>query len=163
MSERAYIGLGSNLDNPVMQITRAVEWIREFEAVDVQAVSSLYRTKAVTWDPLESQPDYINAVVGVDTTLEPMELLALLLALEIKQGRNRTTDQKWAPRTLDCDILLFGDRVLSTPELTIPHPHMYQRNFVLVPLHEIAPNCVGPDALEQINLQEISPCPSLTH
>lgn len=130
-----YLALGSNLDEPEAHIHSV---INEFEVsawLHLRRVSSLYRSV-----PLESaiqQPDYINAVVEVETGLLPETLLAALQEIEQAHGRVRT-GERWGPRPLDLDILLYGGRQIHSPNLQIPHPRMTERAFVLYPLHEIA-------------------------
>lgn len=128
----AYLGLGSNLQDPKQQITVAVEEISRYPQTQVQQVSSLYQTQAV--GPI-AQEDFINAVVAVRTALPPIALLESCLALEKKQGRIR--EHRWGPRIIDCDILWMENTVLNQPGLTLPHPEMAQRLFVLVPLAEL--------------------------
>lgn len=129
-----YIGLGANLERPQQQVERALSELQGLPQSRLAAVSRLYRTAPV--GP-QDQPDFINAVARLDTSLEPMALLALLQRIERRHGRIRT-GRRWGPRTLDLDILLFGDQVLDAPRLCIPHPQMHRRAFVLVPLAEIA-------------------------
>lgn len=138
---RVYIGLGSNLDEPLAQVRRALAALTTLPRSRRVAHSSLYRSR-----PLgpSGQADYINAVAAVDTELDPEELLAELQRLERAQGRRRD-GERWGPRTLDLDILLFGDTVMSSPELVIPHPGLQEREFVLYPLQEIAPGLCLPD------------------
>lgn len=130
----AYIALGSNLDNPQARVCQAFKQLNEIKNSRVVAQSSLYITKP--WG-MTDQPDFINAVVKLETSLAASALLAELLALEQMHGRVRR--EKNGPRTLDCDILLYGNLTIKTPELTIPHPEMHRRAFVLVPLAEIEP------------------------
>jgi 2-amino-4-hydroxy-6-hydroxymethyldihydropteridine diphosphokinase len=136
---RAYVALGSNLGNPVQAVEDAIDAMAALRGSLLKAISSLYRTAPVG---LKHQPDFINAVVAIDTRLGPRELLDELFALEAKFGRERSV--KNAPRTLDLDLLLHGDTVRNDPELTLPHPRMHERAFVLAPLAEIAPNLVIP-------------------
>lgn len=130
-----YIGLGANLGDPHMQVEQALEQLQHLPSSEVAAASSLYQTAPV--GPAD-QPDFINAVARLDTGLEPLELLAALQQIERRHGRIRN-GQRWGPRTLDLDILLIGDQVLSLPQLCVPHPQMQARAFVLGPLAEIAP------------------------
>jgi len=132
----AYIGLGSNLDNPMTQIHEAVDRMRDIPGVTIKKVSSLYRSK-----PLDSknQPDFINAVAEIETNLSAVELLHFLQRIETAQKRIRS-GKRWGPRTIDLDILLFGDDVIKTSDLQIPHPGLSQREFVVYPLAEVAPN-----------------------
>lgn len=137
---KAYVALGANLGNPQEALQAALEDLRQTAGVGVTAVSSFYRTA-----PVESSgPDYVNAVAEVATTLEASELLHVLQRIENEHGRVRPVGVVNAPRTLDLDLLLFGKDTVATPELTVPHPRMHQRAFVLVPLLEIAPDAVIP-------------------
>lgn len=133
---RAYIGIGSNLEHPETQLRRAFRALAELPASRCVACSPLYRSAAVGGPP--DQPEYLNAVVAVDTTLQPEALLTALQAIEATQGRVRTV--RWGPRTLDLDLLLYDDLVLDGPRLTLPHPRLHQRAFVVYPLYDIAPD-----------------------
>lgn len=139
---RVYIGLGSNINDPIAQIKTALVALNAIpETCNVQH-SSLYRSTPLTLDvnaTAPSQPDYINAVAALDTRLEPMQLLAELQALEQRQGRTRGA-QRWGARTLDLDLLLYADWQCKSEELTVPHPRLHERSFVLYPLFEIAPD-----------------------
>lgn len=135
----AYIALGANLDDPVAQVRTGLAALAALPRTRLLACSSLYRTAPVGY---ADQPDFINAVAAVETTLNPRELLDQLLAIELKHGRVRKFAN--APRTLDLDVLLYGDVELHEDGLTIPHPRLHERAFVLVPLAEIAPHCVVP-------------------
>ncbi len=132
---RAYIGLGSNLQMPVQQIWRALDALKQMPRTVLAGHSSLYRSKPLEGMP---QPDFINAVAALDTGLDAPELLAELQAIEQRQGRVRD-GQRWAPRTLDLDLLLYGEERIVTEQLTVPHPGLLERSFVLIPLLEIAP------------------------
>lgn len=138
---RAYIGLGSNLDHPERQLRSAVEALAGIPRTRVLAVSPFYLTP-----PLgpANQPDYVNAVAALETTLPPLELLDALLAVEAAHGRTRD-GERWGPRTLDLDLLLYGEEVIDHPRLTVPHPGLALRAFVLLPLADIAPDLVLPD------------------
>jgi len=129
----AYIALGSNLSDPVAQVTAGVEALAMLPDSRLALISSLYRTAPVGF---ADQPEFVNAVAMVETALEPRALLAELLAIERRHGRVREVPN--GPRTLDLDILLYGDTRMHDGELTIPHPRMHERAFVLVPLAEIA-------------------------
>ncbi len=131
----AYIGLGSNLDNPVQQINRALLALQAIPDTIVHRSSSLYQTTPVGF---LAQPDFINAVAELHTTLSYRALFSQLQAIEKNQGRVRD-GRKNHPRTLDLDFLLYGDLEINEPDLIIPHPRMMQRDFVLKPLLEIAP------------------------
>ena len=127
-----HVGLGSNLDVPRQQLQTAIEAIRQLPETRFIAASGFYRSAPLGY---ASQPDFLNAVVQLDTGLPPEALLGLLKAIEDRHGRERTFVN--APRTLDLDLLLYGDRVLVTPALTLPHPRMHERAFVLQPLLEL--------------------------
>lgn len=135
----AFIALGSNLDDPAAQVKSAMTALDSLPLTRVLECSSLYRSAPVGY---RDQPDFINAVVRVETGLAPHALLDAMLAVERLRGRTREFAN--APRTLDLDLLLFDDRVLHEHGLTLPHPRMHRRAFVLQPLLEIAPECVIP-------------------
>jgi len=132
----AYIALGANLADPVAQIRAAFVALGTLPESRLLRTSSLYRTAPVG---IHGQPDFINAVAAVDTTLTPQALLDALFAIEAQFGRRR--DFHLAPRTLDLDLLLVDDQVVDSPKLHLPHPRLHLRAFVLAPLVEIAPNC----------------------
>jgi 2-amino-4-hydroxy-6-hydroxymethyldihydropteridine diphosphokinase len=136
----AYIGLGSNLNNPHLQIDSAVNTLRDTSNIDAVHCSYYYSSKAV--GPGE-QPDYVNAVVRCQTHLSPMALLAQLQLIENQHGRQR--DIRWGARTLDLDLLLYDDICLEEATLQIPHPEISKRNFVLYPLFDLNPELVFPD------------------
>ena len=145
----AYIALGANLGDAVAAVKQAMDAIGSLADTQVTRRSSLYRTA-----PIEaSGPDYINAVVEVSTTLPAPLLLDQLQSLE--QGAGRERSYRNVPRTLDLDLLLYGDTQLQTPALTIPHPRMAERAFVLVPLAEIAPQRVSAAQLRRVGTQAI--------
>lgn len=135
----AFVGLGANLDNPLQQVRQALSELDAIARTRVLAASSLYRSVPVGY---ADQPDFINAVAAVATELSPRALLDAMLATEQQRGRVRTFLN--APRTLDLDVLLYGQMQMHEDGLTIPHPRMHERAFVLVPLAEIAPRCVIP-------------------
>ncbi|MFZ3154266.1 2-amino-4-hydroxy-6-hydroxymethyldihydropteridine diphosphokinase [Pseudomonas sp.] len=139
--ERVYIGLGSNLAAPLEQLRSALAALAALPHTRLSAQSSFYAS-----DPLgpADQPRYVNAVAALDTELSPLALLDALQTIELEQGRTRKAE-RWGPRTLDLDILLFGQRQLDEPRLTVPHYHMHARAFVLYPLAEIAPQLRLPD------------------
>ena len=130
----AYIGLGSNLGDREATLRSAIAAQRQLGSVD--AISSFYETAPVG---TVEQPDFLNAVVALQTTLPPEELMAALLRIEQDHGRDRSASVPKGPRTLDLDLLSYGDVVMETPTLTLPHPSLAERRFVLVPLAEIAP------------------------
>jgi len=132
----SYIALGSNLGDTVQHVQQAIWQISQLPNLQLIKYSNLLQTKALLpADDPSPQPDYINAAICVATTYSPQQLLQQLHAIEHLHGRERSG--KWKPRTLDLDILLYGDLQLNTPELTIPHPEMHKRDFVLIPLKEI--------------------------
>ena len=131
----SYIGLGSNLGDPEMQLTSALAALNGIPDTDLVRCSSFYRSK-----PLGpgDQPDFINAVALLDSALTAIALLARLQSIENRQGRVRGGIQ-WGPRTIDLDMLLYGAEIIDEPGLIVPHPEMRHRNFVLIPLLELAP------------------------
>lgn len=137
---RCYIGLGSNLDDPAAQLRSALAQMRQVPQTTLEACSGFYASAPV--GPGE-QPDYVNAVARLDTGLAPEVLLDALQAIENLHGRERTL--RWGARTLDLDILLYGSQQLDSARLQVPHPRMAERNFVLEPLVELAPDLKMPD------------------
>lgn len=135
----AYVGLGSNLEDPLEQINRAFGELGNLPATQLVARSALYQSRAIG----PEQPDYINAVALLETSLEPLALLDSLQAIE--QAHRRVRLQHWGPRTLDLDLLLYGDETIQHPRLGVPHPYLTQRAFVLYPLADIDPNLQLPD------------------
>lgn len=135
----AFVALGANLDDPEAQVKRGFDELGRLPETRVVARSSLYRTAPVGYT---DQPDFVNAVARIETDLEPRALLQALLDTERRRGRVRDIPQ--GPRTLDLDLLLYDALQMHEPGLTIPHPRMHERAFVLTPLVEIAPDCVIP-------------------
>jgi 2-amino-4-hydroxy-6-hydroxymethyldihydropteridine diphosphokinase len=131
---RAFIGLGANLGEPEAQVRRAIAALGTLPRTRLLATSSLYRSAPVG---VGEQPDFINAVAQIETALSARALLEELLTAEARFGRERPSPG--APRTLDLDLLLYGDEVIAAPGLAVPHPRMHERAFVLMPLAEIAP------------------------
>lgn len=136
---RAFVAFGANLGDPAAAFALAVQRLDALPRTRVVARSALYRSAPVG---VAGQPDYINAVIALDTTLAPRALLEALLAIEHEGGRSR--DYHMAPRTMDLDLLLYGDAVIDEPGLQVPHPRMHERAFALVPLAEIAAEAVIP-------------------
>ena len=132
----AYLGLGSNLQQPYQQIQRAIELLAELPDTTLIASASIYQSPALSD---ASHPDYLNTVVRIETTLAPLELLDHLQGIEQQRGRKRTPGLRWEPRTIDIDILLYGREAIQHPRLIVPHAEMLKRNFVMIPLLEIAP------------------------
>lgn len=139
----AYIAIGSNLASPLEQVNAAVQALGEIPQSKIVAVSSFYRTP-----PLgpQDQPDYLNAAVVLETALNAETLLDNTQRIELQQGRVRK-EERWGPRTLDLDIMLFGHETISTERLTVPHYDMKNRGFMLWPLFEVAPNLIFPDGI----------------
>ncbi|WP_198432064.1 2-amino-4-hydroxy-6-hydroxymethyldihydropteridine diphosphokinase [Marinomonas polaris] len=144
----AYIGLGSNLENPVAQLDRAIDALKKHDDLKNLRVSSIYGSKPV--GP-QDQPDYINAVATFETNLPPIILLDLLQSIE--QSQRRVRERHWGPRTLDLDLLLYGQETILLPRLTVPHPFMLERGFVIKPLSDLAPDMLlanGKTVTEQL-------------
>ncbi|OOF57850.1 2-amino-4-hydroxy-6-hydroxymethyldihydropteridine diphosphokinase [Rodentibacter genomosp. 2] len=136
----AYVALGSNLNTPSKQLNSALKAIENLPQTRFIAVSSFYQSK-----PLgpQDQPDYVNAVAKIETALSPLSLLDELQRIENEQGRVRL--RRWGERTLDLDILLYGNEIIQNERLIIPHYDMYNREFVIIPLMEIEPDFIFPD------------------
>jgi 2-amino-4-hydroxy-6-hydroxymethyldihydropteridine diphosphokinase len=132
----AYIGVGSNLHEPRSQVLQAFAKLAELAGTRVVLTSPIYRSRP--FGPVQ-QPDFANAVVGLLTQLEPLELLSGLQAIESAQGRPKDRE-RWGPRVIDLDLLIYGQQRRADPDLTIPHPGIVERNFVLYPLADIAPD-----------------------
>lgn len=145
----AYIALGSNLHTPLEQLKRALNALAQLPQTQLMAVSSFYRSK-----PLgpQDQPDYLNAAVEISTALSPLALLDELQRIENEQGRVRL--RRWGERTLDLDILLYGNEIIQSERLTVPHYDMHNREFVIVPLVEIAPNLILPNGQKLAELAD---------
>jgi len=133
---RAYVGVGGNVGDVETTIAEAMWALDSLPQTSIRAQSRLYRTPP--WGNTE-QPPFLNAVVELQTRLTPRVLLDLLLDIELRFGRDRSEGEKWGPRALDLDLLVFGEEQLDEPGMHIPHPHLHERAFVLVPLAEIAP------------------------
>lgn len=155
----AYIGLGSNLDNPAAQLRRALAELTALPDTRGLKHSRLYLSK-----PLgpQHQPDYLNAVAALQTRLEPLVLMRQLQDVERQHGRRRSAENRWGPRTLDLDLLVYGNLSLQTPELTLPHPELQKRSFVLYPLAELAPELMIPGHGSVRQLRERCTTPAIT-
>lgn len=136
-AERAFVALGSNLDEPARQLGVAIEALARLPATRVLEVSGFYRT--APWGDAD-QPDFVNAVALLETALPPLPLLDALLTIEQQMGRVRT--RRYGPRVIDLDLLAHGDTLMDSPRLVLPHPRMHERAFVMWPLAEIAPDLV---------------------
>ena len=159
----ALIALGGNIGDVRQTFNRAIAMLCDGAAVRLLARSSDYRTPP--WG-VTDQPPFINAVIAVATSLPPRDLLARALTIEHALGRDRKAERRWGPRTLDLDILAYGDLVFKDPDLTLPHPRLFERAFVLAPLAEIAPErTIGGirvrDALDRLDASGIEKLPPL--
>ena len=156
----AFVGLGGNLGEPVATLGAALQALGEMQGTRLLRASRLYRTPA--WG-LEQQPDFINAVAMLETRLAAQALLESLFVIERQHGRVREAEQRWGPRTLDLDLLLYGDAVIDEPGLHVPHPHLHERAFALLPLLEIAADIEIPgrglarDAVSLLEKSNIQP------
>ena len=155
---RVFVGIGSNLGDREFLIRNAVEGLRAMPRTAVLRVSSLYDT-----DPVGEveQPPFLNAVAWLESELEPRELLWHLLLIEKRMGRVRA--QRWGPRSIDLDLLFFGDTALDEPDLKVPHPEAHRRAFVLYPLHELDPDFLHPVTGEHIRkmMKRLDPTPAV--
>lgn len=131
---KVWLGLGSNLQQPVAQIETALKELAAIESIHLLKVSSFYRTPP--WGD-KHQDDFINAVAWIETDLDPVALLASLQSIENRMGRQRSSGRRWGPRLIDIDMLLYGDQQYHLDELEVPHPRMHERAFVLIPLSEL--------------------------
>jgi 2-amino-4-hydroxy-6-hydroxymethyldihydropteridine diphosphokinase len=142
MTTRAYVGLGANLGDREQNLRRAVELLAAEPGIEVVAVSSFRETDPVGY---RDQPRFLNGACAVETDLTARELLERLLAVERALGRERGTGPRWGPRTIDLDLLLYGEETVDEPGLTVPHPRLTERSFALEPLVELAPGLRLPD------------------
>jgi len=142
LPHRAWIALGSNLGTREKALASAVAALRKEPALRVMRVSNWIATAPVGGPP--GQPRYLNGAAALQTSLTAQELLALLLRIEKELGRDRSSTERNLPRQIDLDVLLYDDAVINEPDLTVPHPRMHEREFVLLPLADIAPNLVHP-------------------
>ena len=155
----AYVGLGGNVGAVADTLRLATQALDALPGVRVESASRFYRTPA--WG-LEDQPDFINGVVAVETTLDAQALLEAMLRIEVDFGRHRAAGERWGPRTLDLDLLLYADARIDVPGLSLPHPRLHERAFALVPLLEIAPGILIPgqglarDALSRLEAPSIT-------
>jgi len=154
----AYIALGSNLGDREENLQVAVTALAEADEVQVVAVSPVYETEAHTADPESEAPPFLNAVVSVSTTLGPSDLLDCILRIEASRGRRRDPARRWSPRTLDMDIVLFGEQIVRTDRLNVPHPRMGARRFVLRPLCDLAPNLHVPEPYDRTVSELLADC-----
>ncbi|HHW60539.1 MAG TPA: 2-amino-4-hydroxy-6-hydroxymethyldihydropteridine diphosphokinase [Syntrophomonadaceae bacterium] len=147
MKNKAYIALGSNVGEKEENLAQAQKHIAMIADTKITRTSSIYQT--VPWGKTD-QDDFLNQVIEIETEFSPLQLLSVLLNIEINMGRQRK--EKWGPRIIDLDILLYGEQTVDEPELKVPHPYLCERLFVLIPLLEINPDIVLPDGT---NLKEV--------
>ncbi|MEM7228520.1 MAG: 2-amino-4-hydroxy-6-hydroxymethyldihydropteridine diphosphokinase [Planctomycetota bacterium] len=147
MTETVYIGLGSNVGDRRRTLNDALRDLEDHPDIAVMRVSRWFETDPV--GPI-TQPPYLNGAAAIGTSLEPHQLLDALLEIERRYGRDRTSEQRWGPRTLDLDLLLYGERQLRDDHLEIPHPRMHERRFVLEPLCEIAGQVMHPGMTQTV-------------
>ena len=145
----AYLGLGSNKGDRPEHLHRAVERLQQRDALDVAGVSPVYETEAHTTSPDETQPSFLNAVIRLIVETDPAPLLRMAHAVERAEGRTRATEQRWGPRPLDVDLLAVGSLTRDTEALTLPHPRLAERRFVLRPWADLAPNFVVPPPFDR--------------
>ena len=136
---KAYLGLGSNIGNRELQLNEAIKILHAYQGIQVTQVSHIYETETVGYT---NQPKFLNLCIEIETELNPQSLLKCCLATE--QQLHRKREIRWGPRTLDVDILLFGDQIIEQDNLSVPHPRMKERSFVLIPLNDIATNQIEP-------------------
>lgn len=158
VSVTAYIGIGSNLNDPAQQVTQAFAELAALPQSQLLGRSSLYLSR-----PLgpQDQPDFVNAAAKLGTALPPLVLLRELQAVEVRHGRSREHERHWGPRSLDLDLLIYGELRMQTAELTLPHPHLHERSFVLYPLAELAPELVIPGHGPVQTLRDVCRLPAI--
>lgn len=144
--ETVYLGLGTNLGDRLHHMKQAIHWLRKRNEIEVTRISSIYETEPVGY---LDQPHFLNLVCEIETTLTPTQLFAHIQWIEQKLKRVRTV--RWGPRTIDIDILLFGNQIIHQPDLMIPHPRMLQRSFVMVPLAELAGDLIVPGTAKTVD------------
>ena len=157
-SVTCYIGLGSNLGNPVANLHSALDQLAASDGVELRGVSRFYTSKPM--GP-QDQPDYVNAVACVRTALAAHELLQALFVVERAHGRVRDAALRWGPRTLDLDLLLYGAETIETADLHVPHPGICNRSFVVLPLADLAPNLIFPNGSSLQACLQALPCDDL--
>lgn len=162
MPANIFIGIGSNVGDRLTHLRWAVKRLNAHPELVVSHVSSVYESDAHVLDENLKQESYLNAVIGLQGAVTPSEMLELCLALEAERGRLRQPGIRWEPRTLDLDILAFDRSALSTEPLSIPHPRLFERNFVLEPWNEIAPEFVVPEPFGEKVAVLLARCSDLT-
>lgn len=141
----AYLGLGSNMGDRKVQLEKSIQLLEEIDGVNVLEKSPIYETRPVGYT---NQPDFLNMCIKISTNLESIELLKVCMSVEKRLDRVR--DERWGPRTIDIDILLYDQSVIQSPDLELPHPRMTERAFVMIPLNDIASDVVEPITKKQI-------------
>ena len=136
---KAYLGLGSNIGNRELQLNEAIKILHDYQGIQVTQVSHIYETEPVGYT---NQPKFLNLCIEIETELNPQSLLKCCLTTE--QQLHRKREIRWGPRTLDIDILLFGDQIIEQDNLSVPHPRMKERSFVLIPLNDITTKQIKP-------------------
>ena len=157
--KQVYIGLGANLGEKLSHLQWAVRQLIDHEGIEDLDYSPVYESEAHVLDKGEAQPAYLNAVVGFQTEILPMHLLRMANMLEKRRGRNRRKEARWASRTLDIDILVYGEEVVESSVLRIPHRRIAERRFVLVPWHDIAPGHFLPAPFNKTVQELLEQCP----
>ena len=154
-----FVAMGSNVGDRLAHLRGALGALHEDADVRVLAASPIYESPAMTASPAEAGPDFLNAVVKLSTTLDAGALLERLQAIERRAGRRREEERRWAPRTLDLDILIFGDEVIRREQLTVPHPRLAERRFVLKPLADLASDYLVPAPFKRTVAELLDECP----
>lgn len=154
----AFVALGSNLGDRLTHLQSAVHALKAHPDISVVQVSPVYRTRAHTLVPGEQQPDYLNAVMQIRTRLPVEDLLSVCQHIERLEGRDRSNEPRWGPRTLDLDVLLYDRLSISTERITIPHPRMGDRRFVLCPLNDLAPELRVPFPYDKTVSELLASC-----
>jgi 2-amino-4-hydroxy-6-hydroxymethyldihydropteridine diphosphokinase len=155
----AYLGLGSNRGDRRAHLRAAVAGLGAEDSVRLTGCSPVYETEAHTVDPADEQPPFLNAVIEVEVTCSPERLLRIAQRLERREGRRRDEQARWTPRPLDVDLLVIGDRTCETEDLTLPHPRLAERRFVLRPWADLAPNFVVPPPFDATVRTLLRACP----
>ncbi|AKZ65798.1 2-amino-4-hydroxy-6-hydroxymethyldihydropteridine diphosphokinase [Candidatus Palibaumannia cicadellinicola] len=152
--ELVFVSVGSNLSEPLLQVTKALSALGAIPKTSIVMCSSYYRSRPLVnnYNYNNNQPDYLNAVVALETELTPELFLYYINIIEIQHGRTRQK-YRFAPRTLDLDIVLFGTKIIATSKLTVPHYDMHNREFIIYPLEEIAPNIILPDGTSLVAIR----------
>ncbi|MFK7849232.1 MAG: 2-amino-4-hydroxy-6-hydroxymethyldihydropteridine diphosphokinase [Rhodothermales bacterium] len=157
-SKQVFLGLGANLGEKLGHLQWAVQQLIELAGIDAMVCSPVYESEAHVLDGEEVQPTYLNAVIGFHTEMLPMHLLRMANLLEKRRGRDRQGEARWASRTLDIDILAYGEQVVESSVLTVPHRRIADRKFVLLPWHDIAPSFLLPAPFSKTVKELLATC-----